>query len=42
VLDEESEQSSDVEEEVIDWIQGKETGLYGILVLCGAIGWFPN
>jgi len=37
VLDEESEQPSDVEEEIDDWIQGKETGLYGIFVLCGAI-----
>jgi hypothetical protein len=36
VLDEESEQPSDVEEEIVDWIQGKETGLY-ILFLCGAI-----
>ena len=41
VLDEESEQPSDVEEEIDDWVQGKETGLYGVLVLCGAIRWFP-
>jgi len=38
VLDEESEQPSDVEEEIDDWVQGKETGLYCIFILCGAIG----
>jgi len=32
VLHEESEQPSDVEEEIDDWLQGKETGLYGIFV----------
>jgi len=37
VLDEESEQPSNVEEEIDDWVQGKETGLYGIFILCGAI-----
>ena len=32
VLDGESEQPSDVEEEIDDWVQGKETGVYGIFV----------
>ena len=32
LLDEESEEPSDVEEEIDDWVQGKETGLYGIFV----------
>ena len=32
LLDEESQEPSDVEEEIDDWLQGKETGLYGIFV----------
>ena len=37
VLGEESEQPSDGEEEIVDGVQGKETGLYGIFFLCGVI-----
>jgi hypothetical protein len=32
VLDEESEEPSDDEEEIDDWLQGKGTVLYGMLV----------
>lgn len=42
VLDEESDQPTDEDEESVHSIQGKETGLYSIFFLCGAIRWFPN
>jgi hypothetical protein len=37
VLDEESEQPTDEDEESVHSIQGKETGSYGIFFLCAVI-----